>query len=52
MSTHYGVRTENKRTHEKGQYALRNTVYGLRNTRTWKASFILLCISCQGAIIT
>ena len=40
MNTHYGVRTENKRTHGKGQYALRNTVYGLLNTRTWKASFM------------
>ena len=39
MNTHYGVRTENKRTHEKGQYAFkRNTVYGWLNTRTWKAS--------------
>ena len=39
MNTHYGVRTENKRTHGKGKYALRNTVYGLLNTRTWKARF-------------
>ena len=30
---HYGVRTENKRTHGKGNthYTIRNTVYGLRN---------------------
>ena len=41
MNTHYGVRTENKRTHGKGLYALRNTVYGLLNTRTWKASLTL-----------
>ena len=34
----YGLRTENKRTHGKGQHALRNTVYGLLDTRTWKAS--------------
>ena len=38
MNTHYKVRTENKRTHGKGQYALRNTVYQLLNTRTWKAN--------------
>ena len=33
MNTHYGVRTENKRTHGKGQYALRNTEYGIRITQ-------------------
>ena len=31
-NTHYGVRTENKRKHEKGKYALRNTEYGIRIT--------------------
>ena len=30
MNTHYRVRTENKRTHGKGQYALRNTDYSIR----------------------
>ena len=33
MNTHYGVRTENKRTHWKGQYALRNTEYGIQITQ-------------------
>ena len=33
MNTHYGVRTENKRTHGKGQYALRNTEYGIQITQ-------------------
>ena len=33
MNTHYGVRTENKRTHGKGQYALRNTEYDIRITQ-------------------
>ena len=30
MITHYGVWTETKRTHEKGQYALRNTDNAIR----------------------
>ena len=52
MNTHYGVRTGNKRTHGTGQYALRNTVYGLLNTRTWKASLIDSSQNWNNIIIT